>query len=71
MTTTAKLKTWGNSLGVVVPKDLVRAEHLEEGDEVIIQIKKKHSIKEIFGSLKDLNIDSQKMKDQLRKEWAK
>ena len=29
---------------------------------------KKNPIKEIFGALKDLRIDSQKMKDEIRKE---
>ena len=28
-------------------------------------------IKEAFGSLKDWKINSQKVKDELRKEWAK
>lgn len=26
-------------------------------------------LKRVFGTLKDLKIDSQKMKDELRKEW--
>ena len=71
MITKTTLKSWGSSLGVVVPKHVVHAEHLHEGEEVIIEIRKKHSVKEVFGSLKDWKIDSQKMKDEARKEWAK
>lgn len=71
MITTAQLKTWGSSLGIVVPRDVVRAEHLKEGEEIIIEIKKKHSIREVFGALKEWNIDPQKIKDELRKEWAR
>jgi len=71
MITKTTLKPWGSSLGVVVPKEVVHAEHLHRGEEVIIEIRKKHSLKEIFGSLKDWKIDSQKMKDESRKEWAK
>ncbi len=71
MITKAKLKNWGSSLGVVVPREVVLEEHLQEGEEVVLEIRKKHSIVELFGSLKDWKIDSQKMKDELRKEWAK
>lgn len=65
------LKTWGSSLGVVVPRGIVRQEHLKEGEEVVIEIKKKESIKAAFGALKDWKIDPQKAKDELRKEWAR
>ena len=54
-----------------MPKHVVHAEDLHEGEEVIIEIRKKHSVKEVFGSLKDWKIDSQKMKDEARKEWAR
>lgn len=67
----ATLKSWGSSLGVVVPREIVRAGHFKEGEEVLVEIKKKHTIKEVFGHLKSWKIDSQKMKDELRREWAK
>ena len=70
MITTAQLKSWGSSLGVVVPRDVVKAEHLKEGDEITIEIHKKSSIREIFGSMPNLNINSQKMKDEIRKKWS-
>lgn len=66
-----KLKKWGNSIGIVIPNRAIIEKNLKEGEEVIIDIKKKDKIKEIFGSLKDWKIDSQKMKEELRKEWGK
>ena len=69
MITTGTLKQWGSSLGVVVPKEIVNQEHLQEGEEVIIEIKKKKKVKEIFGKLKDWKINTQKVKDELRKDW--
>ena len=71
MITKATLKSWGSSLGVVIPRDLIRVEHLKEGEEILIDVKKKHSLSEVFGSLKDWKIDSQKVKDTLRREWAR
>lgn len=70
MMTKTKLKSWGSSLGIVVPRDVVRQEHLEEGEEVLIEIKKKHAIKDVFGHLKDWKINPQKVKDELRREWG-
>ena len=67
----SKLKKWGNSKGIVVPTDILIGENLKEGDEIIVEIKKKNKIKEIFGSKKDWEINTQKLKDDLRKEWNK
>jgi len=53
ITTETKLKSWGNSIGVVLPKDELKAEHLEVNDEVEVTVKKKSNpIKEAFGKLK-------------------
>ena len=69
MITITKLKPWGSSLGIVVPNEIIKAEHLKEGEEIIIEIKKKHSLKKVFGTLKNWKINSQQVKDELRKEW--
>lgn len=68
MATKTIIKHWGSSLGVVIPKELVNKQHLKAREEVILELKRS-SIKEAFGSLKQWKIDSQKMKDNLRKEW--
>ena len=65
----ARLRKWGNSIGIVIPNDVLRSQSLKEGEEVIVEIERKKSMKELFGSLK-IKIDSQKLKDQLRKEWS-
>lgn len=66
-----KLRKWGTSLGLVVPKEIVVKERLQPGQEVMFDIKKRLSVKETFGVLKNWKINSQKVKDELRKEWAK
>ena len=68
-----KLRKWGNSLGVVVPLNSVKTEHMHEGEEVTIIISKaKNNLNEAFGSLKEWKIDTQKFKDENRKvEWEK
>jgi len=63
------LRKWGNSIGVVIPREIIEKERLREGEEVIIDIENKNDIKNIFGSLKDWRINSQKMKEELRRGW--
>jgi len=67
----AKLKKWGSSLGLVVPKEIVLKERLKVGEEIIFDIKKKVVVKEIFGALKNWKINAQKVKNELREEWGK
>lgn len=49
-----KLKKWGNSFGVVIPKEIVDSENFKEGDEIEYMIIKdsKRRFDELFGSLK-------------------
>lgn len=64
METTVKTKKWGNSIGVVLPSELVREEEIKIGEEVVVEIKKKTNVlKELFGALK-----FDKPTDQLLKE---
>jgi len=64
----AKVKQWGNSLGIVIPKEIVEKVHMKNNQVLFLEIKS-DPLKEAFGSLKGWKIDSQKMKDELRKEW--
>lgn len=65
-----KPKKWGNSLGIVIPKEIIKKEAITSDTEVSIEIEKKNPLKEVFGSLKGWKIDAQKMKDEIRKEEA-
>ena len=64
----AKVKKWGNSLGLIIPADLATKERLKDGDEVEYQLKKCDDIKELFG--KYPMGDIKKIKNELRREWT-
>ena len=69
ITTETKLKAWGNSIGVVLPKDELKAEHLAVNDEVEVIVKKKSNpLKEAFGMLKGVKGRTGKTTDELLKE---
>ena len=47
----AKIKKWGNSLALIVPKDIVRQEEIDEGDIVKVEILKNKRV-DAFGIFK-------------------
>jgi len=63
----SKLKRWGNSFGVVVPKEIVEKEGLKEGEEVEISVRKASDIKQLFGKYPFKNLQLQKQR--MRKGW--
>jgi len=69
MQTKTRIKEWGNSLGVTIPKEIVIKENLRPNDQVTITITKKEILKDFFGKLKKVKINAQKMKDESRKMW--
>ena len=68
METITQVKEWGHSLGLIVPSNIVKQEKLKINDEVIIEIRKKTNVMNLFGSLK-LKRSSQEMKDEIREGW--
>ena len=63
----SKLKRWGNSFGVVVPREIVDKEGLKEGEEVEISVRKASDIQHLFGKYKFKDLQGQK--DRMRKGW--
>jgi len=66
-----RAKDWGNSLGIVIPKEIAKREHLKNGKKVKLLLISDTSnvLKETFGSLKNrFKKSSQQMKDEIRAE---
>ncbi|MEK6894246.1 MAG: hypothetical protein AABX10_02170 [Nanoarchaeota archaeon] len=63
-----KPKIWGNSLGIVIPRDIVKRAKITPETEIVVIIERENPIKELFGSLRGWKIDAQKMKDDIRRE---
>jgi len=63
----SKIKKWGNSFGLIIPKD--RLNGAKEDDIIhFIGMKKNDAIKKSFGMLSEWKGQGQEMKDRLRKE---
>lgn len=63
----ARLKKWGNSLGVVIPKETAERNGLHEGEEVEIRLTKLSDIADLKG--KYPVGDLQAAKEEMRKGW--
>ena len=69
METVGKTRKWGNSLGIVLPKEFVKEENIEEGDEVVIKKKKKPSLSDLRGILVGVGKTAQELKNEGREGW--
>jgi len=66
----AKVRRWGNSLGIVIPKEVVEASGIRPGDEVSAEIRKISNVAEIFGSLRGWRKSAQEIKNEARRGWS-
>ena len=64
----AKVRKWGRSFGVVIPKEKIKEEGIEENETIRLLIGKKTNVlKETFGTLK-LKRTTQERLDESDKE---
>ena len=64
-----KLRKWGNSIGVILPKEYVKKENLKENQTIRLNLVKETDLTKIYGKLKGkLPNNTQKYKDELRRE---
>ncbi|MBI3035422.1 AbrB/MazE/SpoVT family DNA-binding domain-containing protein [Candidatus Woesearchaeota archaeon] len=62
------VKKWGSSMAVIIPQEIVKMQHIKEGDEIAISIFKKGDLSDIFGTLKT-KLTGQQLKDMSRRDW--
>ncbi|GBE19607.1 spoVT / AbrB like domain protein [archaeon BMS3Abin17] len=68
MITRIKTKKWGNSIGIVIPKETIEAMRIKLGESIIVDIQKKESVlRELFGSLK-FKKPTKRLLDEVRKD---
>ncbi len=64
----AVVRKWGNSVGVILPKELVERESLKENEKVLLEVVKEANLEGIFGSLKR-KMSGQEFKNMVREGW--
>ncbi|MBI5073312.1 AbrB/MazE/SpoVT family DNA-binding domain-containing protein [Candidatus Woesearchaeota archaeon] len=75
METVVKTKKWGNSVGVILPAEFVKQQHIHPGDDLVIDVKEKHNVlKELFGALPFKKPTEQLLKEsrkELESKWMR
>ena len=66
----AKTKKWGNSIGILIPKEVIRRENIKPEQEIILTINKKPITKgkDIWGTLK-FKESTEKLMREIDKEF--
>jgi len=66
----AKVREWGRSLGVVLPKEETKGEGIKENDTVVMLIVKKTDVlKQTFGTLKFDKATEEILKESNKEAW--
>ncbi len=66
----AKVRKWGRSFGVVIPKEKIKAEGIKENETIKLLITKKTNVlKETFGTLKLKRTTQEILDESDREDW--
>lgn len=66
----AKIRKWGRSFGVVIPKDRVKEEGIKENETIKLLIAKKTNVlKETFGTMKFKRSTQEMLDESDREDW--
>lgn len=64
------VRRWGNSLGVIIPKEIVIEERLQEDERVLVSFEKPHKVKEFFGLWSDWRRPTAEIKQEMKRGWG-
>jgi len=70
METTVRPKKWGNSIGIIIPKEIVEREAITLEDELIIYVEKKRKFDK-KRLMKEGYLEMKRDLELLNKEWEK
>jgi len=65
-----KTRKWGNSIGLILPKEVTKSEKIKENEKLkILILKQNHMLKKTFGMFKGKwKKSAQTIKDEIRAE---
>ena len=62
------VRKWGNSYGVVFPRDFVKQKKIEVNEKIFVDVVKEADLVSVFGTLRS-TVSGQDFKDEVRKGW--
>ena len=65
----SEVRKWGNSLGLIIPKEIVKKEHLKPGQKVTaLLLKESNVLKKTFGMAKGWKTPTKKILEKTDRE---
>lgn len=65
-----KVRKWGDSLAVIIPKEIADKEKIGTNDNIHIKIEKKMNFLDLFGIVKGkIKKSAQQLKNESREGW--
>jgi len=61
-------RKWGDSVAVIIPKEIVAEENIQPKDRVHLIIQKEHDLRDLFGKFKTKKTPQQ-LKNESRTGW--
>lgn len=65
-----KPKKWGNSIGIIIPKEIIEEEDITLKDELVINVEKKRKLDK-KRLMKEGYMEMKKDLESINKEWEK
>ena len=59
----------GGSIGVIIPNDIVKQEHIKPNEKIKIEVKRPHKIGDFFGAAKGWSRPTEEIVKELKKGW--
>jgi antitoxin component of MazEF toxin-antitoxin module len=63
-----RVRKWGDSMAVIIPHDVAKAERINVDDIIHLNIHKEHDLSDLFGKFKTRKTPQQ-LKDESRNGW--
>lgn len=70
METVVKPKKWGNSIGIIIPKEIIEKEEITLKDELVVYVEKKKKLDK-KRLMKEGYIEMKSDMELINKEWEK
>lgn len=66
----ARVRKWGDSLVVIIPKEIADKERISTNDNIYVKIEKKMNFLDLFGIAKGkIKKSAQQLKNESREGW--
>ncbi len=62
-------RRWGNSLGIVIPKEIIEQHHIDENEKITLSFSKKQKAAEFFGLCAGWTKPTDEIKKEMKKGW--